>query len=287
MSNPQSCQPCCSTTTPVNTPGVAGADGADGADGSNGVSAYTETDADFVVPSVGGTVNVSLLNSTWMVVGQKIFVGGSIDGATGTGGGYFTYTADLGANDVELTFLGYEDDVAPLTTFDSGAGVSPGGTQPSAITSSRLSDYKNVDNRDDAHTFSETIEPLSFSGSPQALVINDDGLWMVIARVRVDYSFATYGADNKTLNFKLRRTNNSAADVANTTVAVKLRDVTTAYFTANVVELPVAFYNTQNTDDSLSIYGWLDSGDLPTNDPDGRIVALEASLVAVKISEAT
>jgi hypothetical protein len=222
-----------------------------------------------------------------MVVDQPIFVGGSINAASGTGGANFVVDSIPDTTSVVLEFKGHEDDVSAGTTMDSGVGVSPGGTQPSAITSSRLTDYKNVTARDDGHTFSETPEALQFNAANQSLVIATTGRWMLIARVKIDYSFATYSADNKSLNLKLRRTNNTAADIADTTIQVRLRDVTTAYFTANVLELPVVFYNTTNTTDALSIYGWLDSGDLPDNDPDGRIVALEASIVAVKTAEAS
>lgn len=287
MPEASSCQPCCTTSTTVNVPGVAGADGAAGADGSNGVNAYTVTTADFVVPAVGANVTVSVANSTWMVAGQKIFVGGDINAGAGTGGAYFEVVSKPGTTSVILTFLGYEDDVAVATTFDSGAGVSPGGTQPLAVTASRLSNYGAVTDRDTAYDFTNSEAEVSIASNGINLTINQVGTWMIMARIRIDYSQATYSTDNNNLNLKIRRTNNTPADVSNTTVIAKLRDVTTAYFTADVVDLPPVFYTTTSTSDVLSLYGWLDT--LPDNtgagaSGNGKILAYEASIVAVKMA---
>jgi hypothetical protein len=268
----------------VNVPGVAGADGADGAAGADGVNAYTTTTADFDVPTVGGTVPVNVVNSSWMVVGQPIFVEGPAN---------FVVDSVPTTTSCVLEFKGHEDDLSPGSTISWPAGVSPGGTQPAAITASQLTDYQNETLRANCHTFSETPEALQFNAVNQSLVINATGKWLLLAKVRVDYSWATYSEDNKILNLKLRRTNNSAADIADTTVAIKLRDVSTAYFTAQVVDLPQVVYNTTNTTDALSIYGWLDSGDLPDNAAsdlptgNGRVIALESSLVAIKVAEAS
>jgi len=283
MPEATSCQPCCTTQTTVNVPGVAGADGAAGAAGTNGVNAYTVTTADFVVPAVGANVTVSVANSTWMVVDQKIFIGGDINAGAGTGGGYFTVVSKPGTTSVILTFLGYEDDVAVATTFDSGAGVSPGGTQPAAITASQLSNYEAVTDRDTSHDFDNSQEAIVINSNTISLTINEVGTWMLLARIRVDYSEATYATDDKNLNLKLRRTNNTPADVSNTPVISKLRDVTTAYFTAGVIELPPVFYTTTTTTDVIALYGWLDT--LPDNTAaNGKVLAYEASIVAVKMA---
>lgn len=291
MPNTQNCQNCCTTPETVNVPGIAGADGADGADGTNGTNAYTVTAADITIPAVGGTVNVTCVNSTWMVVNQKIFIGGNILDALGgsvigSGGAYFDMTAQLGSNVAQLTFLGYEDDVAPGTVLASGSGVSPGGTQPDAVTSSSLSVYGNTTDRDSAYRFRdvEATAEVSIDGTSIALTLNEAGTWMISARVRVDYSEATFATDNKPLNLKLRRTNNTAADIGDSGIIDKLRDVTQAYWTAGVINLPVLFYATTAATDRIALFGWLDT--LPDNDTtNGWIVAYEADISAVRISD--
>lgn len=283
MPEASSCQPCCTTPTTVNVPGVAGADGADGAAGSAGVSAFTVTTADFIVPAVGATVIVSVANSTWMVVGQKIFVGGDINAGSGTGGAYFTVSSKPGTTSVVLEFLGYEDDVAVATVFDSGSGVSPGGTQPNATTASNLSIYEAVTDRDTAFELTNTESAVEIDSNVIGLVINEVGTWMLLARIRVDYSFATYGSQGIPANFKLRRTNNTAADISDTTVEVALQDVTEAYFTDGVIQLPPVFYTTTATTDVIALFAWLDA--LPDNSAaNGKMLAYEASLVAVKMA---
>ena len=48
---------------------------------------YTVTTADFVQPTVGGTVAVSMAQAAWLVVNQTIFIGGPTAGST-VGGSY-------------------------------------------------------------------------------------------------------------------------------------------------------------------------------------------------------
>lgn len=263
------CVPCCSTPQTVNVPGSAGADGAAGTDGSDGVNAFTLTTADFTVPAVGATVTVSVANSTWMQVGQPIYVEGPAN---------FTVSSKPSTTSVILTFQGFEDDVAPTTVISSGAGVSPGGTQAAALTASNLSVYASGT----PYTLSAVAAALVFGTISPQLTINEAGTWMLIALVRIDYFFATYGSDDVECTLKLRRTNNTPADITDSEYTFKLRDVSTAYFTAGNVALPIVFYTTTATSDILAIFGQLEA--VPDNDPTGSVRAMDASLVAVKVA---
>lgn len=264
------CTPCCVTTQNVQVPGVAGAAGTDGTAGANGVSAYTVTTADFTVPAVGATVLVSVGNSSWMVVGQPIFTQGPAN---------FVVSSKPNTSSVVLTFQGFEDDVAPTTVISAGAGVSPGGMQASAITATRLSAYAT------GTPYDLTTSPalLDFGTADPTVTINEAGTWMLLARARLDYFFASYAADDNDFTLLLRRTNNTAADVANSSTTFKMRDVTTAYQTAGIVSLPPVFYTTTNTTDIVQLWGSLEV--LPDNDPDGKIRCYEAEIVAIKISD--
>jgi len=118
------CSPCPETQT-VNVPGVAGDAGAAGADGTNGVNAFTVVAADFIIPAVGNTVLVTVGDSTWMVVGQNIFIEEPAN---------FVVDSIPGPSTVLLEFLGYTGDASPGATISTGAGVSPGGLEgPSSV----------------------------------------------------------------------------------------------------------------------------------------------------------
>lgn len=112
----QPCVPsCCSTSLPVQIPGIAGDDGLDG---SNGIDAFTATTQNFIVPAVGAQVGVSVGNSSWMVVGQNVIV---------TGPANFVVAATPTTTSATLTFLGYPGDVVPNTVIGAGATVAPAG----------------------------------------------------------------------------------------------------------------------------------------------------------------
>lgn len=104
---------CCSDCddVAVNTPGSAG------------VNAYTTTTADFTIPAIGATVNISVGTNVWMGVGQKIFV------SDGTYVGTFEVQSFTGSTGVTAEFMGYTDDSSPTDVIASGAKVSPSGVQ--------------------------------------------------------------------------------------------------------------------------------------------------------------
>ena len=178
----------------------------------------------------------------------------------------------------------YEDDVSAGTAFSAGSGVSPSGTQPSQITASNLSTYANTTARDSAHDFDSTEETVVIDATTLSVTLNEAGTWMLTARIRIDYSEATYAADNQPANLKLRRTNNTPTDIPETTVEFILRDVTTAYFTAGVIQLPIVFYTTTATNDVIALRAWLDALPDNTGAGNGKILAYEASLVAVRVA---
>lgn len=116
------CSPCCPTTTVTMTPGPEGIQGTAGVNGINGGSSYTITTANFVVPAVGANVTVSVADSSWMVIGEKVVVQGP---AT------FQVISLPTVNSAVLKFMGYVDDVAVGATIVAGASVGPSGSQPS------------------------------------------------------------------------------------------------------------------------------------------------------------
>jgi microcystin-dependent protein len=61
--------------------GAQGSTGAAGTNGTNGLNAFNVTSGPFTVPPVGQTVNVTLGDASWIVLGQYVYV----DGAAGIG----------------------------------------------------------------------------------------------------------------------------------------------------------------------------------------------------------
>lgn len=118
MSAPLDCCSPCPTAVITEVPGVEGDPGTNGTDGLN---AYTVTTASFVVPAIGNNVTVSVGSSLWMTVGQNVFIEGA---------GYFEVISKANSASAVLQYLDYTGNTNAGNTISSGAGVSPGGTQP-------------------------------------------------------------------------------------------------------------------------------------------------------------
>jgi len=145
------CSPCCATVVNVQIPGPEGASGTNGAAGTNGGNSYTISTANFVVPAVGANVTVSVADSSWMVVGEKVVVQGP---AT------FQVISLPTVNSAVLKFMGYVDDVAVGTTIVAGAAVGPSGSQPS------VSGFATIDgagNNSDIHQLTGLTTALSIT----------------------------------------------------------------------------------------------------------------------------
>jgi hypothetical protein len=92
-----------------------------GTPGLNGADARTETQASFTQPSVGATVNVSVLDSSLFASGQQVFV---------QGGGYYSATA-VSPGSLTLRNLGIAaTNSTPTTVIASGAAVIAAGVSP-------------------------------------------------------------------------------------------------------------------------------------------------------------
>ena len=130
MSATIECKPCCVTPPPVNIPGISGADGESGADG---VDSFTTTTADFIIPAIGASVVVPVVQALWPVIGQVVVFDGPAN---------FQVISLPTATSMEVEFLGYAQDLSPGATISAGAKVGPGGVQPFvALTGSDTLDF--------------------------------------------------------------------------------------------------------------------------------------------------
>lgn len=122
---------CCSPET-VNIPGSEGPAGAPGADGTDGTSATTLTTASFVMPAEGGTVDVAVLDTSWLVENEAAVVGHIL---VVQFAGYMKVTAVVDSTHVTLLNIAvaasgeYPDNAPPTTVIPSGSVVSPAGMQ--------------------------------------------------------------------------------------------------------------------------------------------------------------
>lgn len=114
----------------VDIPGPVGPAGAAGTAGTNGVNAWTTVAAQFAMPAEGASTVVSVVDASWMAIGQKVFLGDPLGAARGT----FEVIA-IAANSVTLNNLenaatsAYLDNSIAGTVFPIGTVVSPSGLQ--------------------------------------------------------------------------------------------------------------------------------------------------------------
>lgn len=288
--NTTDCVPCCATPQVTQVPGPQGAAGAAGAAGTNGVNAYTVTTADFVVPAKSANVTIAVANNSWAVAGQNIFIAGA---------GTFSVVSKASTTSLTITYLNYDSNTAATTNIVSGAGVSPGGYQPTtplsvaaggtgqttiqtAVTGLGLGTTPlTVYASGTAYQFTNAAAKLDFGTTDPSLTITSPGIYLIFARVRVDYNAATFAAV-RNLTLKLRRTNNTAADLTNSSMGAKTEIITTLTFTMGIYTLQPVVYTTTNSDDVVEIWGNLDT--VPSA---GSLDAVEASIVALRIRDQT
>jgi hypothetical protein len=95
--------------------GVQGVQGPQGNTGSQGSNAFTATTNSFIVPPVGQTTTVTVLDASWLVPGQMVYV----DTAGGASAGALQITAIVG-NTVTLLNPAVISAIPPASTTTSG-----------------------------------------------------------------------------------------------------------------------------------------------------------------------
>ena len=251
----------CPTPETVQVPGPEGDTGATGPAGAAGGNAYSyTTSASFVVPAINSNVTVIVNSSAWMIVGQIVFVAGA---------GYFQVVTVPNSISVQLKYLDYVYNTYAGATIAIGAAISPTGAQaepaPDPIT---------VYATGTAYTLTAVDAAVTFGTVSPAIVLTTVGKWRLTARIKIGYVGATFAAV-RTITLKLRRTNNTATDVTDTSTTWATEIITTLTYTGEVLILPEVTYDTANLDDALTIYAVIDV--VPTA---GSIQIQEASIFA-------
>lgn len=148
----------------------------------------------------------------------------------------------------------------------------------SAITRSRSITRLTVYGAGSAYSLTDTAAAVDMGTTDPALTITSAGTWLLFGRAYLKYNGATYAA-NQTATIKLRRTNNTAADVTNATTTATLRIITTITDTVGIMELPPVVYTTTLADDSIAVFGSVSAAPAA-----GSVDVVEASIVAIKLA---
>lgn len=164
--------------------------------------------------------------------------------------------------------------VGDVTGVTAGTGLTGGGTSGAVTLTSVISTF-SVTATGTAYTMTTSSATLDFGTTDPTLTLTQAGTYIIIPQVQLRYAAATFAAV-RTVTLKLRRTNNTAADVTSTSAETQI--ITTLTFTMGKYTLPIQIYTTANTDDALAITGFIDTG--PTA---GALTATEASIVAVRL----
>lgn len=104
-----------------------------------------------------------------------------------------------------------------------------------------------------AYALTNSAAALDFGTTDPSITIPYGGTWEITACVQLSYNAATVAAETATL--KLRRTNNTAADLSNSSVTIDLPVSTTLTNTYGFITLPPVIYTTVNANDVVTIFG--------------------------------
>lgn len=194
-----------------------------------------------------------------------------------------------------LKFLHYSGDVTNGSTISAGAVVTASGglfTSPLAIASGGTgaasvaaalanlglgSAPLTVYGAGTAYTLTNAQALVNMGTTPPSLTITAAGTYLLLARARIDYVGATFAA-NRTITAKLRRTNNTPADVSNATASAVTEIITTLTYTALILPIPPVVYTTAAATDIIQLFAGIDV--VPSA---GSVQIPECEIVAVRL----
>lgn len=108
------------------------------------------------------------------------------------------------------------------------------------------------------YTFTNTAAAVVLGTTSPTLTIDKAGTYRIDAQVQMAYAGATVATETATM--KLRRTNNTAADITSGSLVVDLPVSTVLTYTYGTVHLPSVYYTTSNTTDVVTIFANVSAG---------------------------
>lgn len=126
------------------------------------------------------------------------------------------------------------------------------------------------------YSLTGTSALLDFGTTDPAITIQNAGTYLISARASLKYNAVTFLA-TQTVTLKLRRTNNTAADLSNATVTETLRVITTITDGAGNIRLPDVIY-TASAGDTIQFWGGLSA--VPSA---GSVDVASGEIIAIRI----
>lgn len=109
-----------------------------------------------------------------------------------------------------------------------------------------------------AYSLTNAQAAITMGTTSPSLTLDKRGTYRLKSRAVVNYNGATFAAV-RNLTMKLRRTNNTAADVSNSSTTVQTEIVTTLSGTFMVIELADVYYTTNVVNDAIALFAGLDT----------------------------
>lgn len=126
------------------------------------------------------------------------------------------------------------------------------------------------------YTMTNADAAVAFGTTSPSLVLPQAGTYLLLSSAQLEAAGATI--TTQTANIKLRRTNNTAADITGASKTIDIPVMTTLTQTLGIFQLGPVVYTTTNTDDAISVYG-----SLSANTGAGTITVSAAQIVAVQL----
>lgn len=161
---------------------------------------------------------------------------------------------------------------------DSVWVVVDGTAQRAGVTSIPYGYYTNVNASGAVYTMTATSALIDFGNIDPVITVSQSGTWKIQVGLYVHYNAATFSS-NQSINFKLRRTNNTASDIISTP-AIGLNIVSNFTGGDFFILLPPVWYTTTNANDIIQLWGNLTA--LPSA---GSITITGSWITAEKIYE--
>ena len=189
-----------------------------GATGTLGASAFTTTTVSFTQSVISSTVSVSVVNTSWMVVGQILFV------ATA---GFYQVSSITDSTTVILNNLGYPGSAIAGTIITSPNGITPGGLIGATGATGSVSSVSFL-------TFNYAAIPTTSTSQLGLYADNADGLLKVITQSNGTAYKVAYLDLPQQYKGTQGSTNSTIIYSATPTVDLSLSNVYTLNLTGNI-----------------------------------------------------
>lgn len=141
----------------------------------------------------------------------------------------------------------------------------------------QATDVKTIYAAGTAYQLTNATAALDFGTTDPSLTLGLPGTWLLMSRVNLKYTAATFAAV-RTVTITLNRSNNTAAAITGATSTFLTDIITTLTYTAGIVMLPSVLYTTENNNDIIRLQGLIDT--VPSA---GSMDVTAAEIVAIRL----